>query len=302
MERNTDLQSLMFPVELRDVYVDVPVGSDSPGRSKQMIIHEPRHRAVVNTMTNHIFSVVTDEYKLISNLDAFEIARRIFGQLFHSTNPKEMEVFNIITSEENSYCHIDIIHNTYRVNIWKTEIFIPFIRATNSYNRHKTLGFDIGFVRKLCSNGIIFEGKTVKLRYLHSGRGVINYDNIVADVNQLHNLEELFKQYMDKIKEKMISRNIAFATMQSVLQLKFDVQHKNPKIAQKNQERLENFVNDFDRIYDSYKQDYGESAYTLFNTMTEYCREPRKGIINNNQIDAMQKRSGVWLKSIGNEN
>ena len=222
---------------------------------------------------------------------------RIFNQLFNTVNPSEMEVFNIFTSSKFSYCHIDIIHKTYSINIYDNEVYIPFIRATNSYNRNNKLGFDVGFVRLLCNNGMIFEEETIKLRYSHMKHVLNDQEDIILEANKLKHLEVQFKTYLDKIKEKEVSRDEALITMQTVLNLKFDTQNANSKIANKNRERLREFTGDFDTIYKKYKDEFGESAYTLFNTITEYCSQARRGIINTNQIDAMQKRAGEWLKT-----
>ena len=45
----------------------------------------------------------------------------------------------------------------------RPDVFGPFIRVTNSYNALRALVFDIGFFRKVCTNGLILRDAIIQL-------------------------------------------------------------------------------------------------------------------------------------------
>ena len=61
------------------------------------------------------------------------------------------------------------MHKTHLLNYWDSEIkkddpFTPFLRVTNSFNGARALRFDIGFMRKHRSNGVIFEEEVATIK------------------------------------------------------------------------------------------------------------------------------------------
>lgn len=94
-----------FPVELRSLYMK---GSDGKDRFNRL----PRHYAVVDIKKNHPFSVVTDDYKLITNKEAYEQAGDIMKQVFQMTKIDEMACLNVTMPKTRSFCHIDLVHQS----------------------------------------------------------------------------------------------------------------------------------------------------------------------------------------------
>src|SRR5581483_6127736 len=156
MTRNVDIQSLLFPVKENDVYVN----------NKRI----QGFKAITGILPEgeRVFAVVSSNYKLITNDDALKMGKEIHKRLFKDANADTFDIFKIISPHTKSFCQIDIIDKNYKFNIWQKEIFVPFVRIHNSYNRSHSLQFDIGFCRKLCTNGVIFEQQIVKLKYAHT--------------------------------------------------------------------------------------------------------------------------------------
>ena len=144
MARQTDLQKVLFPVEEQPIFF-MPRKYDF----KKI----KNYKAIVNKSNNTIISVVSSDYQLITNERALELGKKCFKQVFQTINTNDMEVYNITFPQTRSFCHIDVIHKNYTLNIGKKEVWLPFIRITNSYNRTKALCFDFGFCRELCENG-----------------------------------------------------------------------------------------------------------------------------------------------------
>lgn len=79
-----------------------------------------------------------------------------------------------------SYAFIDLMHRTHVLNYWDSEIkkddpFTPFLRVTNSFNGARALRFDIGFMRKHCSNGVIFEEEVATIKASHSKEALAHW-------------------------------------------------------------------------------------------------------------------------------
>lgn len=97
MTRNTDLTSVLFPVELRDAYYETR-RRDSTGRTyiKQPV---PRHRVVVNAANDLPIAIVGQDYRLIKNYEAVALAEQCFKAFFKTASANEMQVFNVITPQ-----------------------------------------------------------------------------------------------------------------------------------------------------------------------------------------------------------
>lgn len=72
MSRNIDLNQILFPVKLSQLYLEKGVAVQ-------------RFKALVNSETNHVFTIVSDNYRLITNQEAIELGKQCFKLLFNTT-------------------------------------------------------------------------------------------------------------------------------------------------------------------------------------------------------------------------
>jgi hypothetical protein len=158
--RNSNIEDVLFPVELDNIYLE---NTNSPME---------KFKAVVGDVGNEkrIFSVVTTNYNLIKNEEALNIGKESLKRLLDVKDLSSFEVFNVIYPKTKSSVHIDIIHKDYAMNIYRQEVYLPFFRITNSYNKTKAFKIDIGFCRELCDNGLIFEESTVQIKFNHNSK------------------------------------------------------------------------------------------------------------------------------------
>ncbi|RTL86061.1 MAG: hypothetical protein EKK29_10580 [Hyphomicrobiales bacterium] len=120
-----------FPVELSPVYVD-------PANRSNEFRRLDRHFAVMDMELGHVFSVVTDDYKLVTNRQAYEMSADAMAKVFHATKIQDLACMNIIMPNSRSFCHIDLIHRNSNFSPWQSDDWIAFLRITNSYNRTRT--------------------------------------------------------------------------------------------------------------------------------------------------------------------
>ena len=286
MARNTNISELLFPVETKPIFLE----------NQRNPIHG--FKAVNGKFaegSEAIFSIVSDNYKLITNQDAYEMGIEIHSRLFPNATSDSFEVFNIIASKTKGSCHIDIIDKNYKLNILKTEVYVPFVRIQNSYNKTLPLKFQIGFCRKLCNNGVIFEANLVSISMAHNKHLFRNYDFMNINVSQLKEFENDFIQKTKISTETEIPRKYFLPLAAKVLNRNFDLAEKDKY----KQEIIKEKLNEFATVIENYTDKYirienmGENAYAFFNVITDYASNVKH--LQARNTNDLQARCGEWL-------
>jgi len=298
MARNTNINEILFPVELKPVMVE---GSNNPIRG---------FKAVVGNFDNqlslfpkeHVFSIVSDDYVLISNQMALDMAKDIHERLFPGGTSESFEIFNIKTPLTFGSCHIDIIDSNYKLNILKRELYVPFVRIQNSYNKTMPLHFQVGFCRSICTNGVIFEENsiTINLRHTKSDFNSFNFD--VIDTKRLKKFETDFISRTSKAEKIEIPEKVFVPLAAKVLNLNFNVDDEKSEQFEKNLERLAEFISVMEIYTDKYirNEQLGETAYAFFNVITDYASNyPHKQARTTHDL---QNRCGRWLSEFCRRN
>ncbi len=287
--RKTDLSEINFPIREEYIYRKLD--------NEYEIIDNSV--ALINSRANKIISLVSKDYKIITNEEAISLGKKCFKQLFPKTDIKddEIEIFNIIAPSTHSFCHIDLIHKFYSVNIWNKEVFIPFIRVTNSYNKTYSLRFDIGFSRKICDNGCIFENETIKFHLPHSKKYLKENIEFKIGISKLENLENQFKNFMESLHNIKIEADKVDAIICKSLSLLFDINNKEEKVRKKAMDKLQKFQDDLKTYKKKYLLEKPYNAYDIYNIITDYASN--KNIDENMSsiltINSSQKRIGNWI-------
>ncbi|MEI6554237.1 MAG: DUF932 domain-containing protein [Paludibacter sp.] len=292
MARNTNINKILFPVECKPIYLE---NQNNP-------IHG--FKAVTGKFDNNsevIFSIVSDNYQLITNKEAYEMGKEIHGRLFPNATSDSFEVFNVITPKTNGSCHIDIIDKNYKLNLWAQEVYVPFVRIQNSYNRTLPLKFQIGFCRKLCNNGAIFEKNLVSISIAHTKQLYRNTDFLNVNVNHLKKFENDFIKKTKRSNEIEIARKYFLPLAAKVLNQNFNLAEKD----EKKRILIEQKLNEFTFVIENYTDKYiqieqmGESAYAFFNVITDYASNVEH--LQVRSTNEMQVRCGTWLNLIGEQ-
>ena len=289
MSRNTNISEILFPVECKPVYLE---NQRNPIHGFKAIT------AAIPDKGEVTFSVVSNNYELISNADALEMGKTIHKKLFPDATSNSFEIFNIISPDTKSFCQIDIIDKNYALNIWEKEVYLPFIRIQNSYNRTRILKFDIGFCRKLCDNGVIFEQGTVSVNFRHTKTSFKGMDINNIDVSHLKRLEEDFIQKAKKSVKVKLPRKYFVPLAAKVLNRNFNLKEKNEEKRKLILEKLNEFISQIELNSDRYIQTekMGETAYAFFNVITDYASNNDK--LQANAINGLQSSCGNWLNLI----
>ena len=100
MARNTNIDEQLFPVWQQPVYLEK---QSKPIPGFKAIAGNP------NGSSQTVFSIVSDNYQLVSNKEALEMGKQIHAKLFPNAQENSFEIFNVIAPASKSFCHIDII-------------------------------------------------------------------------------------------------------------------------------------------------------------------------------------------------
>lgn len=266
------LNDLMFNVELIPI-VTIPFQSD--GASTRTALDIPDYFSVINMEKPECLSVVSKGYKLILNKEALEIGKEVFGQLFPSVNPQDFIPYKVIASKRKTFCHIDFVHKDVNFKVFEQETWYPIIRITNSYNKTYALSFEIGFVRKLCSNGVIFDKKTVTVKINHTYQK--QQWKIDTDINKLKELEMEFISHMLNLKRFFLPKKYIFPLLCKALNLNYEP--KKPKTSELSSPLNEDISKILQeahgmlalskKLAKTYADEFGENAYAAFNVITD---------------------------------
>jgi len=191
-----------------------------------------------------------------------------------------------------------VINDCYSFNIWEEEIFIPFMRITNSYNKTRSLKFEIGFSRKLCDNGVIFERETVDLKYSHNKKSV---SGIMEDIkkenkyDKLKKLEEEFSTFMKSLRDFKIDKKYYVPITAKIFQLRYDIESESKKTKENELKRMNEFVDHCKKLTKEYVTEMGENAYSVFNVATAFVNN--REFVKSYRYNDYQIKAGAWLKA-----
>lgn len=286
-----DPAETFFPVELRPIFLK---NSSSVMDSKHIYTKLPRHKAVVDIERNNAFAVVTDEYKLITNRYAFELAKDVMEKVFKMTTIEDMVCFNIIMPSKRSFCHIDLIHKSADFSPWEDDKWTAFIRITNSYNRSRRLRYELGFCRWICKNGMIFGDKSIEFSYAHTKKEVENIDRFVHNIGDIRKLETKLIEELTQLKRYHVPEK----QMLPILCRAFDI--KVTDEVYKKQRRIESLSqmrDQVNKLTEKYFSQMGQHGYAALNVLTDYASRPEGVISQEASINRLQQKANNWMKN-----
>ena len=295
MKPNPTVQELLFDVD--QVAIEAVVGSN--GSTRRISI--PGKKALVNKRTGLVLGVVGRDYRVVTNQEAINLARDVCHQAFPGLSSVEWEAMRAAAPGTLSYAFIDLVHQTHVLNYMGTEIgeddpFTPFLRVTNSFNGARALRFDIGFMRKHCSNGVIFEEEVATIKASHSKEALAQL-KIEITSRSLPQMWDEFSKFLTSV------RSISMTTDQSTLALNtvLRLPEAKPDDKKARTEGLKDLSVDLSTRLNGYQHELGHNAYAVFNTLTDIAARPPDSAYFQKDRDTLEKRSGRWLKELARQ-
>jgi hypothetical protein len=284
-----DIEKAFFPVELKSVYV-------KDGEEDNSYRKLSRHHVVMDKDKSHPFAVVTSNYHLVSNEEAYEKSKELFSKVFGNISYDDMQCFNVTMPSTRSFCHIDFIHKESDFDVWENDSWTPFIRITNSYNRTKLLKYELGFCRWICRNGMIFWAKSVEFSYSHSKSQKENIERFAENIGDIKQIETDLIDNLTQLKNFPLEENLMFPLVLKVFDIQTNIKTGSTKEKLKKAEKLLDIKDYTASLSEKYFDELGANGYSAFNVLTDFATRPVGVISPASQINSYQKKCGSWME------
>ncbi len=171
-------------------------------------------------------TVVGRDYHVVTNQQALEWAFDCCRAVFPKTTAGEWEVSATDAPATAGHCRIDLVHRTAALDFGdvkpgkRPDVFGPFIRVTNSYNGPRALAFDIGFHRKVCSNGLIAPDTIIQFKFSHQRQDVGAGIRFEVAHDRLKWLQDRLGTYVSAVRNCLVPRNAFEPIIRGVMLLR----------------------------------------------------------------------------------
>ncbi|MCX6840667.1 MAG: DUF932 domain-containing protein, partial [Verrucomicrobia bacterium] len=282
MSRETSVHALLFAVN--QIPIEAVVGSN--GSTHRISI--PGKKALIHQLTGLVLGVVSRDCRVVTNQEAVHLAREVCEKAFPGLSSVELEAKRaaaprtrrvdslaphalspfgqraaVCLDSPRSPRLIDLVHKTHVLNYMGSEIekdypYTPFLRVTNSFNGARALRFDIGFMRKHCSNGVIFEEEVATIKASHSKEALAQL-KIEITSRSLPQMWDEFSKFLISV------RSISMDTAQSTLALKtvLRLPETKPDDKKARAEGLQALSVDLSTRLTGYQKELGPNAYAV---------------------------------------
>ena len=254
------IDEVLFDVKLQNVYSEFRF----PNTLFNLPVSTPNYRSVVNQSNGKIISIVGKNYQLVRNREAIEMGKQIFRQLYPDVRSDELIPYKVIAPQSLASVHIDLIHKDVNFSVWEQETWLPFLRTTNSYNRSVALSFEVGFVRKLCSNGVLFNKKSMKLKYLHTKSNRIE---VLSDSKRIKEISGVFADQCQSLRNYPVPKQLMFPLVCQILNFSLELPKDNQ--INKKLNSLQNLAELTTALTQRYSDESGINGYTAFNVAND---------------------------------
>jgi hypothetical protein len=287
MPRLTELNEVMFEVETRPVFIKL-VARD---------VRVPDYQAVIECSTGRVLSVVGRDYRLVSHAEAFDLAFECARSAFPDTKKAEWAPAAVDGPSTGSTCYIDLAHNTAALDFTglaaseKPEVYGPFVRVTNSYNRTRALRFDIGYYRKVCKNGLVLPDSLISFKMSHQRRDIGQTIQFNIDHQKLAKHRSHFLSFLDKLQKQEVPEAMMCPLVHGVLG--FRPPNNSYGFEDPRQTAWRDLVKVVEDASHRYRTELGANANAVLNVVTEIASRPPLAVHRDRHT--LQRRAGLWV-------
>ena len=288
MPRIHDLAGVMFEVAMRPLFVKFG--------SREILARD--NQAIVELPSGRVVSVVGSSYRLVSHAEALELAHDCARSAFPETKPGEWQVASVDAPSTGGTCFIDLAHNSAALDFSglaakdKPEVYGPFVRVTNSYNRTRALCFDLGYSRKVCQNGLILRSSLISFKMSHKRREIREAVKFEIAHDRLAKQKQDFQAFLGRLQACPVPSSAIVSFAGDVLG--FQAPHASLSRTDPRWAAWEELRQVIAAASRRYEQDLGANAYAVLNVVTELASRPPENALVRRDRHALQRRAGEW--------
>lgn len=289
-----DPKEAFFPIAERPAFWMNPDGKN---------YYIPGQKVLVDAERNRPLSVVSQNYKVITNERAYQMADVIVQGVFNGRTLGDFQCYNLMMPSTRSFCRMDFIipNSGFSAFGKSTESYTPFVRISNSYNRMLVLRYEIGFCRWICLNGCIFGAKSYTATFVHSlQKKQRTIEEAIAEarrtIGSIDKIWEIIEKKLTTLSSIPVRFELALPVFCEVFGIP-DIDRKDvsSSLAQKCAARAERFLEQAK----SYYAEHGPTAYALFNALTDYASFPEgQESGSSTLVHGYQRKVGNWADEL----
>src|ERR1051326_4814657 len=289
MPRLNALADVLFPVELQPVFAGASDG-------RPLLVSDKR--AIVDADRGRVLGIVSRDYRLVTNREALDWAYQCCKAVFPDTKETEWEAMAVDAPATGGHCFIDLIHNTTALDFntvpaqARPDVFGPFIRLTNSYNGLRSLSFNVGFLRKVCKNGLILPQTIITFSFAHLRRKIAERIEFQVSHERLAHLKNSFGSYIEVLRSFQIPRQQIDPFVGAIIGVRTPKQLRPKTREAADWEALTVHLRE---LGERYATELGENAYAVLNAVTEFASHPPVNCHVHRERHGLQRLAGVWL-------
>ncbi len=262
-------------------------------KGENEFIRLPRHYAILDVLRRYVISVVThDNYELIRNEDAFDIAtHKVVPKIFPRADKNSFLCNQVVLSESRGICYIDLCCHAYRPPRPFKDVWMPFIRIVNSYNKTYKLSFVLGFCNRTSQNRVIFADKMVPLSSTHND--VVNKleKEIQEKFHDISRFEVEFYDRLSELKKFYFPRKLILALYCMVFGARAE---DSRRMSFRAREKIHDFVESMDNWTREFYEAHGDNAYAAFCVLAAAASRPVSYFTSENRMNSLQEKVGKW--------
>lgn len=290
MKANHPANHWLFAVE------EAPVFASVTRNGVTRSVPAPNKKALIAADTGNIVGIVGAGYRVFSNQQAVDLCQQFCRDAFPDTNAAEWNYEVGHGPQTRSWAAMDIRHRSHTMNLMGIEggpsdTYTPFARIINSYNGTRALRIDVGFMRKHCENGVIFERDVATVTVPHTREGIHSI-KMTSPFAGMEAMCDKFRQILAGVRAVGVTPDEALNLVRLVIGW--------PKLSEnaKQAECVDQQALDTDlasRLH-GYINELGKNAYAAFNTITDIAARPPQSNRFRRDRPTLERRAGAWLR------
>jgi hypothetical protein len=162
----------------------------------------------------------------------------------------------------------------------------------------RALAFDIGFLRKVCKNGLILPKSIIRFKFSHLQRDIGKEINFEVAHESISKLRASFSEYLGVLRDCMVTRSEFEPLFCGALLIRKPKDMKPDGPIAKDWGFLSQHMG---ALCSRYRDDLGENAYAVFNAITDFASHPLKNRCVYRDRHSFQRLAGVWMSRFTQE-
>ena len=262
-------------------------------KGENEFIRLPRHYGILDVERHHVISVVThDNYELIRNETAFGIAKhRVVPKIFPRAEKDSFLCNQVVLSDSRGICYIDLCCHCYTPPRAFKDVWMPFIRILNSYNKTYKLSYVLGFCNRTSQNRVIFADKMVPLSSAHNDVQNKLDKEIQKKFYDISRFEVESYERLIELKKFYFPRKMMLALYCMVFGVKAEA---GRHLSLREREKRHDFVEAMDSWTTEFFTVQGENAYAAFCVLAAAASRPVSYFTSENRMNTLQEKVGGW--------